>query len=142
MKNDIYKNNLKKLSSVTLFPMPSYTYVPNMDTLSQTMPREWSHLDRLAWNLYMFIDDRAFCEELSWKVCQNSSLSFFLTTSTHKRTLCWRISFFDVFFIFFDFFQKQVRMERIAIRWKRSIFSKLSTVLWNNHYLCILKWFF
>ena len=46
-KNDIYKNNLKKLSSVTLIPIPSYTYVPNMGILSQTMPREWSHLGRL-----------------------------------------------------------------------------------------------
>jgi hypothetical protein len=40
IKNDIYKNNLKKLSSATLFAIPRYTYVSNMGTLSQTMPRE------------------------------------------------------------------------------------------------------
>ena len=107
MKNDIYKSNFKKLSSVTLFPIPSYTYVPNMVTLSQNMTQEWSHLRCLDWNLYMFIDDWAFCEVLFWKVCNNSSLLFLLATSTHKRTPCRRISSFDVFFIFFEFFQKK-----------------------------------
>ena len=36
-ENDIYKTNLKNLSSTTLFVMPRYTYVPNMDALSQNM---------------------------------------------------------------------------------------------------------
>ena len=34
---------------------------------------------------------------------QNSSLLFFLTNSTYKRTPCKRIAFFDSFFIFFGF---------------------------------------
>ena len=29
MKNDIYKNNLKKLRSAPFFPIPRYTYVPD-----------------------------------------------------------------------------------------------------------------
>ena len=49
--------------------------------------------------------------------------------------------FFEVFFIFFEFFQKKVKMASAAVRWKGSIFSKLLTVLWNNHYFCTLKWF-
>ena len=141
MKNDIYIHNLKNLTSATLFSIPRYTYVPNMGTLSQTMPREWSYLGRLVWNIYMFIDDRPFCEVSVWKVCRKSSLSFILPTNTHNRTPCQGISFFEVFYIFFEFFEKMDQMAGMAIRWKRSIFSKLSTVLWNNHYFCTLKWF-
>ena len=36
-----------------------------------------------------------FVNEFFWKVCQNLSLSFFLATSTHKRTPCQRISFLN-----------------------------------------------
>ena len=35
------------------------------------------------------------------------SLSFLLASSTHKRTLCRRICFFDVFYIFFKFSKKK-----------------------------------
>src|SRR5436189_2825867 len=41
-----------------------------------------------------------------FKICQNSSLSFFLINSTYKKTPCKRFAFFDIFFIFFDFFPK------------------------------------
>ena len=104
MKNDIYKHNLKKLSSATLFSIPRHTYLSNMGTLSQTMARGCSYLGHLTRNLYMFIDDRTFCEEVFWKHCKKSCLSFFLSTSTHKRTPCQRISFFEYFFTFFYFF--------------------------------------
>ena len=123
MKNDIYKTNLKKFSSVTFFPITIYKYVKNMGTLPQTMPREWSYLGRLAWNLYMFIDHRLFCEWFFWKVCQKSSLSFLLATSTHKSTPCRRIYFFDVFFIFFEFFQKKSKW-RACYSLKESFFFK------------------
>ena len=97
---------MKKLTSATLFAIPSYTYVTNMGTLSQNMPREWAYLSHLVWNLYMLIDDRPFCEVSIWKVCRKSSLSFILWTSTHNRTPCQVISFFEVFFMFFEFFKK------------------------------------
>ena len=131
-KNDIYKICLEKLCSITLFVIPRYTYVPNMGTLSQTMPREWSYLGCLSWKLYMFIDDRTYCDGFFCKICQKSSLSFLLANTTHKRTPCQRICFSDVFFIFLEFFQKNVKMTSTAVRWKGSNFSKLSKVLWNN----------
>ena len=81
-----------------------------------------------------------FCEVFVWKVCQKSSLNFFLSTSTHKRSPCQRISFFEVFFLFFDFFEKMVQMAGMAIHWKWSILPKSSKVLLCNHYLCILEW--
>ena len=62
MENDIYTNNLKKISSATLLPIPKHTYVPNMGTLSQTMLWKWSYLGRLLWNLCVVIDDRPFYE--------------------------------------------------------------------------------
>src|SRR6266498_145204 len=43
----------------------------------------------------------------SFKLCQNSSLAFFLRSSTYKRTPCKRFAFFDIFFIIFDFFSKR-----------------------------------
>ena len=141
MKNDIYKHNLKTLSSATLFVIPRHTYVSNMGTLSQTMTRGWSYLGHLTRNLYMSIDDWPFCEEVFWKLCQNSCLSFFLATSTHKRTPCQRISFFEYFFTFFYFVEKTVKMAVVPIHPKGLHFSKLSMVLWYNHYWCILKWF-
>src|SRR6266540_3844135 len=39
-----------------------------------------------------------------FQICQNSSLSFFLTNSTYKKTPSKRFAFFDIFFIFFEFF--------------------------------------
>ena len=141
MKNDIYKNNLKNLSWVTLLTIPRYTYVPNMDTLSQTMPKKWSYPGRLTWNPYIFIDDRRFCEVIFCKVWQKSCLLFFLSTSTHKRTPCQRISFFEIFFILFELFEKMVKMINKAICRKKSIFPKLWMVLWNHHYLCTLNYF-
>ena len=48
MENDIYTNNLEKLGSAILFAIPIQTYVPNMETLSQTMSWKWSYLGRLA----------------------------------------------------------------------------------------------
>ena len=48
MKNDICEINFKTLSSTTLFPISKYTYVQNIGTLSQNMPREWSYVDRLG----------------------------------------------------------------------------------------------
>ena len=132
----IWQHNL-----ATLFPIPRYTYVSNTGTLSQTMAWKWPKLGHLAWNLYMFIDDRPFCEWFFWKVCKNSCLLFSLETSTHKGTPCQRIPFFEYFFTFFDFFEKIVKMAAMAIHWKGSNFSKLSMVLWYNLYLCILKWF-
>jgi len=57
MENDIYKHNLKKLSSAILFVITRQTYVSNMGTLSQTMVHRWSYLGHLSRNLYMFIDD-------------------------------------------------------------------------------------
>ena len=101
MKNDIYKTNLKTLNSATLLVITRHTYVSNMDTLSQTMPREWSYLGHLIRNLYMFIDDWPFYEKVFCILCQNSSLSFILSTNTHKRTPCQRISFFEYFHFFF-----------------------------------------
>ena len=62
MRNDIYKHNLKKLSSATLFEISRHTNVSNMGTLSQTIPRKWSYIDHLSRNLYMFIDGRSFCQ--------------------------------------------------------------------------------
>ena len=105
------------------------------------MPREWSYLGHLIRNLYIFIDDWSFCEEVFWKLCQNSSLSFILSTNTHKMTPCQRISFFEYFFTYFYFFEKTVKMAAMSIHWKGSNYSKLSTVLWYNHYLCNLKLF-
>src|SRR6266498_4159340 len=40
------------------------------------------------------------------KICENSSLSFFITNSTYNRTPCKKFAFFDIFFIFFDFFSE------------------------------------
>ena len=141
MENNIYKNNFKKLSSTQLFPISRYTYVPNMDILSQTMSREWSYLDHLDWNLYMFIDNRLFVKYLFGKFVEIQVYHFFLSTSTHKSSPWQRNSFFEVYFIFFEFFEKFVKMAGMAIPWKRSIFSKLSMFLWNNQYFCTLKWF-
>ena len=90
----------------TLFPIQSYIYVSYMGTLSQTMVCEWPYLGHLAWNLYMFIDDRPFCEFFFWKVCENSCLIFILQTSTHEGTPCQRISFFEDFFAFLIFFKQ------------------------------------
>ena len=129
----------KKISSVTLFVMTRHTYVSNMGTLSQTMAQEWSYLRHLTRNLYMFIDDWPFCDKVLWKLCQNSGLSFFLATSTHKRSPCQRISLFEYFFTFFNFFQKTVKMVVVPVHPKGSHFWKLSMVLWYNHYWCILK---
>ena len=113
-----------------------------MGTLSQTMARGWSYLGHLNRNLYMFIDNWYFCEQVFWKLCQNSCLSFFLATSTHESTPCQRISFSEYFFTFFDFFLKTVKMVAVTIHCKGSNYPKLSMVLWYNHYWCILKWFF
>src|SRR6266508_3575187 len=52
----------------------------------------------------MFIHGKPFCKGFFFKFCQNSSLSFFLTNSTYKKTPCKRFAFFDIFFIFFEFF--------------------------------------
>jgi len=124
MKNHIYKHNLKKLISATLFVTTRHTQVSNMGTLSQTMARGWSYLGHLTRNLYMSIDDWPFCEEVFWKLCQNSGLSFFLATSTHKRSPCQRISLFEYFFIFFIFFEKNgqngpcaIICDKVSIYW-------------------------
>ena len=132
---------MKKLISATLFVITKHTYVSNMDTLSQTMARGWSYLVHLTRNLHMFIDDWPFCEKVLWIICQNSCFSFFLETSTHKRTPCQMISFFEYFFTFFDFFEKKVKMAAVSIHCTGSNYPKLSTVLWYNHYLCTLKTF-
>ena len=113
-----------------------------MGTLSQTMARGWSYLGHLTRNLYMSIDYWPFCEEVFWKLCQNSGLSFLLATSTHKRTPCQTISFFEYFFTFFYFVEKTVKMPVVSIHPKGLHFSKLSMVLWYNHYLCTWKTFF
>ena len=107
MKNDIYKHNLKILISATLFVITRHTYVSNMGTLSQTMARGWSYLGHLTRNLYMSIGDWPFCEEVFWKLCQNSGLSLFLATSTHKRTPCQKISFFEYFSLSFILLKKR-----------------------------------
>ena len=70
----------------------------------------------ISWLLYIFIDDRPVHEGFVCKVCQKSSLSFFVSTSTHKRAPCQRISFFEVFFLFFEFFEKMVEMASMVIR--------------------------
>ena len=59
---------------------------------------------------------------------QNSSLLFFVSTTTHKRALCQRISFFQQFITLIDFFEKRFKMATMAIRRKGSKFSKPSTV--------------
>ena len=64
----------------------------------------------LAWKAWMFIHDKSFCERMFLKICQNWSLSFFLPTSTYKRTPCQRIAFFEIFFIFLDVFQNRVKI--------------------------------
>ena len=140
-ENGTYGNILEKLSSVTLFPIVTYTFVPNVGTLSQTMPWEWSYVARLAWNPYMFIDGRPLCGDFLGEVWQISSLIFLVATSTHKRTPCRRICFFDFFFILFEFFQKKVKMESKDIRSKKLNFWKLSKFMWNNQYFFTLKWF-
>ena len=72
MKNDIYKNNLKKLSSVTLLPIPRYTYVPNMGTLSQTIPRKWLYLGRLTskkwskWSTRLSVERSRVFQNYGW----------------------------------------------------------------------------
>ena len=129
MKNDIYKHNLKKLTLETMFLIPRYTYVPNMATLSQTMPREWSYLGRLVWNLYMFIDDRPFCELFVWKVWWKSSLSFILSTNTHNRTPCQRTSRFDYFLTFFYFVQK-------GSKWSSCLFVQRGLIFQNYRWFC------
>ena len=58
----IFEKIIWKLGLAPIFPMPRHTYVPNMGTLAQTMPRGWSYLGHLVRNLYMFVDDRPFCE--------------------------------------------------------------------------------
>ena len=107
MKNDIYKNNLKKLSSVTLLQIPRYTYVPNMGILSQTMPREWSYIDHLSRNLYIFVERWSFCEELFWELCQNTCLSFLLATSIHKKFHAKGFHFLSIFPHSFTFLKKR-----------------------------------
>ena len=124
MKNDIYKYNFFKLSSVTLLPIPWYIYLPSMGALSKTMPREWSYLIRLSWNLYMFVDDRTFCEIFFCKLWQKSSLPFFLSTSTHKRTPCQRISFLRFSSFSLTFFWKNGPNDRHGYSLKEVDFSK------------------
>ena len=119
-----------KLFLATMFSISRHNCVSNMDTLSQTMPREWSYLVHLIRNLYMYIDDWSFCEEVFWKLCQDLSLSFLLATSIHKRTPCQNILFFEYFFNFFYFVEKMVKMAAMPIHWKGSHFSKLSTFMW------------
>ena len=87
MENDIYKTKLKNLSSVTLLHIPRYTYVTNIDTLTQTIPRKWSYLGRLTWNPYMFIDDRTFCEVIFCKVWKKNQVYNFSCQLVHIRGL-------------------------------------------------------
>ena len=109
MKNDILKNNLET-GSAPIFPMPRHTYMPNMGTLSQTIPRGWLYLGHLVRNLYMFVDDRTFCEEFFWKLCKKINFIIFIADSKYKRAPCQRIPFFEYFFTFFYFFEKMVKM--------------------------------
>ena len=62
--------------------MSTYKYVPNLGTISQTMPWEWSELAPLASNLKMFIPDRRRYEWSFSKVYANSIQLFFTGTST------------------------------------------------------------
>ena len=82
-----------------------------------------------------------FVKKFFCKLCQNSSLSFILPTRTQESTPCQRISFFEYFFTFFDFFEKTIKITAVSIHCKGSNYPKLSTVLWYNHYLCNLKLF-
>ena len=52
-------------------------------------------LGHLDWKPWMFIHDRPCCEASFSKSCQNSSLSFFMASSTHTRRACERIHFFN-----------------------------------------------
>ena len=113
-----------KLFLATMFVITTHAYLWNMGTLSQTMVHRWSYLGHLTRNLYMFIDDLAFCEEVLWKFCQNSSLSFFLGTSTHIRSPCQRICFFEYFFTFFLIFRKNDQNGRRVYSFKGVAFFK------------------
>ena len=86
-------------------------------------------LGHLDWKPWMFIHDWPYWEAIFFKKIQNSSLSFFMASSTHKRTTCERIAFFWVFVIFFDFFQNRVKFVGLTIRRKKLNQSKLSVVL-------------
>ena len=70
-----------------------------------------------------------FCEEVFWKLCQNSSLSFILSTNTHKRTPCRRISFFEYFFTFFYFFEKRSK-------WPPCLFIERGRIIQNYRRFC------
>ena len=59
-------------------------------------------LGHLDWKPWMFIHDRPFCEASFLKSCQNSSLSFFMASSTHKRTAR---KFFEFLLFSFTFFK-------------------------------------
>ena len=90
---------MKKLSSVALLPITRYTYVENMATLSQTMQRELSYLDRLTWELYMFIDNMTFREEFFIKFDKNQVYNFSYQL-VHRRGLHAKRFFFLDFLYF------------------------------------------
>ena len=130
MKNDSYKNNLKTQLGNIVFP---YQHTP--------AGQKWWHCHKLCrvnghnlviwpWNPLMPIGGRPSFVWFFCKVCENSSLSFFLATSGHKRSRFQRISFFEYIFKFFEFFEKMAKMVGMAIHWKGSNFQKLSTDLW------------
>ena len=129
MKNDVLINNFKKLSSVILFPIPRYIYVPNMRTLSQTMPWELSYLGRLVWNLYMFIDDRNFYERFSGKFVKNQVYHFSYQL-VHMRGLHAKGFLFLRFSSFSSSFLKKWS------KWRAWIFVEMGRIFRNYRWFC------
>ena len=75
-----------------------------MGTLSQTIQRELSYLDRLTLELYMFIDNRTFREEFFIKFDKNQVYNFsyqLVHTGGHqcKGFLFLRFSLFSLSFL-------------------------------------------
>ena len=62
----------------------------------------------------------------NWTICQKLSLSFFIATSTHKRTPCQRNSSFEYFLNFFYFCEKTVKMTAMTIHRKWSNFLNIN----------------
>ena len=130
MKNDSYGQNFKTQLGNIVFP---YQHTP--------AGQKWLHCHKLCrvnghnlviwpWNPLMPIGGRPSFVWFICKVCENSSLSFFLATSGHKRSRFQRISFFEYIFKSLSFPKKMAKMAGMAIHGKGSNFQKLSMDLW------------
>ena len=102
-----------------LITMVTPMLVPKMVMLSCNMP--W----RCAWGMVMFVESHWSSYELGlfvkvfFQVCGIASLSFFPQAIGHRWPPCERISIFEPFFIFYNFFLCVVKIAWMTnhIKW-------------------------